>query len=101
MLLALVVLQTCHAGSVAGTGCVTKVSRGWCCWFWYCYKSVTRVVLGRRSLFVGPLTVRSKFRNRELKFEIDIVVVCSEFENNLFQSEIQSEPARASDLSAP
>jgi hypothetical protein len=30
-LLALAVVQTCHAGGGAGSGSVTKVSRGWCC----------------------------------------------------------------------
>jgi hypothetical protein len=45
VLLALVVLQMCHAGGVADTGSVTNMSHGWCCWHWQCHKGVTQVVL--------------------------------------------------------
>ena len=45
VLLALVVLQMCHVGDIAGSGSVTNVSHGWCCWHWLCYKRVTLVVL--------------------------------------------------------
>jgi hypothetical protein len=45
VLMALAVLQMCHAGGVTGSGSVTNVSRGWCYWHWQCYKWVTRVVL--------------------------------------------------------
>jgi hypothetical protein len=45
VLLALAVLQMCQAGGVAGSGSVTNLSGGWCCWLWQCYKCVTRVVL--------------------------------------------------------
>jgi hypothetical protein len=45
VLLALGVLQTCHAGDVAGSGGVTNVSRNWFCWLWWCYKRVTQLVL--------------------------------------------------------
>jgi hypothetical protein len=38
------VLQMCHAGGVTGSGSVTNVSHGWCCWLWQCYKCVTRVL---------------------------------------------------------
>jgi hypothetical protein len=34
VLLALGVLHMYHADGVAGTGSVTYVSRGWCCWLW-------------------------------------------------------------------
>jgi hypothetical protein len=43
--LALVVLQTCHAGDVAGSGGVTNLPCRWCRWLWWCYKCVTQVVL--------------------------------------------------------
>ena len=34
VLLALVVLQICHASGVASSGSVTNVSLKWCCWLW-------------------------------------------------------------------
>jgi len=33
----------------AGTGSVTIVSRGWCCWCWQFYKCVTRVVFNPQA----------------------------------------------------
>jgi hypothetical protein len=45
VLLALMVLQMCHAGGIAGSGGVTNVSFGRRCWLLWCYTCVIRVEL--------------------------------------------------------